>query len=145
MPDAQWLPSSRREYRVLLALLSGASNLSGLTICAAAGMRPGTVHPVLACLEGHGWVASTWRDHGDARPRTRIYHLTARGRYYAMRTLGLEVADPAVPQAADAVDAARAAVQLMCSTGQLLTPLTLARATVEAAAPILAEGMPGER
>ena len=56
--------------------------LYGLEIGAAAGLRSGTVHPILARLEGYGWLASRW-EHVDptteGRPARRYYRLTADG------------------------------------------------------------------
>lgn len=36
--------------------------LYGLEIGGAAGLASGTVHPLLARLEGHGWLESRWED-----------------------------------------------------------------------------------
>lgn len=82
---------TRRTRRVLLVLLTGAGRLSGVAICRAAGVRPGTVRPLLARLEIEGWVASD-REQGAAkgeRPR-RFYQLTRVGRAKALALLGLE-------------------------------------------------------
>jgi DNA-binding PadR family transcriptional regulator len=54
----------------------------GLEIVAATGLRSGTVHPILARLEGMGWVASRWEDvnpRQEGRPARRYYQLTATG------------------------------------------------------------------
>lgn len=54
----------------------------GLEIGSAAGLPSGTVHPILARLEGLGWLESTWEDVDPAaagRPRRRYYRLTAIG------------------------------------------------------------------
>ncbi|MEO3814128.1 helix-turn-helix transcriptional regulator [Sphaerisporangium sp. B11E5] len=54
----------------------------GLEICAAAGLQPGTIHPILARLEGIGWLESRWEDldpHEAKRPRRRYYQLTPDG------------------------------------------------------------------
>jgi DNA-binding PadR family transcriptional regulator len=54
----------------------------GLAIGAATVLPSGTVHPILARLEGLGWVRSEWEDidPSDAgRPRRRHYRLTAAG------------------------------------------------------------------
>jgi PadR family transcriptional regulator PadR len=54
----------------------------GLEICAEAHLPSGTIHPILARLEGLGWVESHWEDidtHAEGRPRRRYYRLTADG------------------------------------------------------------------
>ena len=54
----------------------------GLEIGEAAGLRSGTVHPILARLEGYGWLASRWEDidaSAEGRPARRYYVLTADG------------------------------------------------------------------
>ncbi len=55
---------------------------SGAEIAAASGLRSGTVHPVLARLEGMGWVQSWWEDidaRRSGRPARRCYQLSAEG------------------------------------------------------------------
>lgn len=54
----------------------------GLEICKAAGLPSGTLHPILARLEGCGWLTSHWEDIEPAeggRPRRRYYHLSPEG------------------------------------------------------------------
>jgi DNA-binding PadR family transcriptional regulator len=69
--------------RVLEALLEDPQReLYGLEIGEAAGLRSGTVHPILARLEGYGWLASRWEDidtGAEGRPARRYYALTADG------------------------------------------------------------------
>ena len=82
---------TRKNRRVLLVLLSGATNLSGYPICRAAGTGSGTVYPLLARLEREGWVTSEWGPvFTDDGLRRRFYQLTADGRSEAYRMLGLE-------------------------------------------------------
>ena len=68
---------------VLRALLEEPnSELYGLELCAAAGLPTGTVHPILARLEGMGWLESHWEaidPHEEGRPRRRYYHLSSDG------------------------------------------------------------------
>jgi len=68
---------------VLEALLADAEReLYGLEIGTAAGLRSGTVHPILARLEGLGWLTSRWEDvdaSAEGRPARRYYRLTAEG------------------------------------------------------------------
>ena len=69
--------------RVLEALLAEpAAELYGLEIGSVAGLRSGTVHPILARLESYGWVSSRWEDvdaSAEGRPPRRYYRLTANG------------------------------------------------------------------
>jgi DNA-binding PadR family transcriptional regulator len=54
----------------------------GLEIGELATLRSGTVHPILARLEGVGWLASRWEDidpAAEGRPARRYYRLTADG------------------------------------------------------------------
>jgi len=54
----------------------------GLEIGTVAGLPSGTVHPILARLEGVGWLESRWEDvdPGEAgRPARRYYRLTGAG------------------------------------------------------------------
>ena len=69
--------------RVLEALLDEPGReLYGLEIGTAAGLRSGTVHPILARLEGCGWLTSRWEDvdpSAEGRPPRRYYRLTGDG------------------------------------------------------------------
>ena len=54
----------------------------GYEVGDAAGLASGTVHPILARLEGAGWVESRWEDVDSSevgRPARRYYRLTADG------------------------------------------------------------------
>jgi PadR family transcriptional regulator, regulatory protein PadR len=54
----------------------------GLEIGEVAGLRSGTVHPILARLEAYGWLSSRWEDidaSAEGRPARRYYVLTADG------------------------------------------------------------------
>ncbi len=68
---------------VLRALLADPeAELYGLEIGETAGLASGTVHPILARLEGVGWVTSRWEDIDPAvvgRPARRYYRLTGDG------------------------------------------------------------------
>lgn len=68
---------------VLRALLTEPTHeFYGLQICQAAGLASGTIHPILARLEGLGWVRSRWEDIDpvkEGRPRRRYYRLTEDG------------------------------------------------------------------
>lgn len=68
---------------VLRALLADPTReLYGVEIGAEAGLPSGTIHPILARLEGVHWVESRWEDvdpHAEGRPARRYYRLTASG------------------------------------------------------------------
>jgi PadR family transcriptional regulator, regulatory protein PadR len=68
---------------VLRALLEDpAQEMYGLQICQVAGLPSGTIHPILARLEGIGWLESRWEEtdpHRQGRPRRRYYRLTPDG------------------------------------------------------------------
>ena len=67
-----------------------AEEMYGLEICAAAGLPTGTVHPILARLEGIGWLESEWEQidvHKEGRPRRRYYKLSESGAMRASAAL----------------------------------------------------------
>ena len=79
---------------VLQALLADpGAELYGVEIGAAAGLPSGTVHPILARLEGLGWVKSRWEDISP-----RVAGRPAR-RYYCLTATGAESAESALAQA----------------------------------------------
>ena len=62
----------------------------GGQIGSAAGLPSGTVHPILARLEGLGWLESYWEDvdpRQAGRPARRYYRLTADGANHAPAAL----------------------------------------------------------
>jgi DNA-binding PadR family transcriptional regulator len=64
--------------------------LYGIEIGEAAGLPSGTIHPILARLEGVGWVDSRWEDvdPSDAgRPARRYYRLSPAGAEHAREAL----------------------------------------------------------
>jgi len=68
---------------VLRAMLAEPTReMYGLQICQEAGLPSGTIHHILARLEGIGWLQSYW-EHADpqaeGRPRRRYYKLTEAG------------------------------------------------------------------
>lgn len=66
---------------VLDVLLRGDTELYGLKIARTAGRPTGSVFPILARLEGCGWVSSEWEagDPSDRGPRRRFYELSPDG------------------------------------------------------------------
>jgi DNA-binding PadR family transcriptional regulator len=85
-----WKPS-RRERRVLLALLSGAPNLSGYPLSRTAQVSSFTVYRVLDRLEDRYWVIGEWEAGKPKEERRRFYALTPVGRTAVLRLLKLEV------------------------------------------------------
>ncbi|WP_221176793.1 PadR family transcriptional regulator [Nocardioides pocheonensis] len=62
----------------------------GYDIGESAGLASGTVHPILARLEGLGWLTSRWEDVDSriaGRPSRRYYRLTAEGAHAARDAL----------------------------------------------------------
>src|SRR5947209_10647975 len=76
---------------VLEALLADPSReLYGVEIGEKAELRSGTVHPILARLEGVGWLESRWEEiepRAEGRPPRRSYPLTADGARAAQAAL----------------------------------------------------------
>lgn len=76
---------------VLRALLADHTReMYGLELCAVSGLASGTVHPILARLEGVGWLRSRFEDidpHEQGRPRRRYYRLTSDGAEQARAAL----------------------------------------------------------
>jgi len=68
---------------VLRAMLAeAAQEMYGLQIGQESGLPSGTIHPILARLEGLGWLESRWEDAApqqEGRPRRRYYRLTEDG------------------------------------------------------------------
>jgi len=68
---------------VLRAMLSEPTReMYGLQICQEAGLPSGTIHPILARLEGLGWAESRWEEANpqhEGRPRRRYYRFTRDG------------------------------------------------------------------
>jgi PadR family transcriptional regulator PadR len=62
----------------------------GLELGSALGLPSGTIHPILARLEGVGWLASGWEDVDPSvagRPARRYYRLTSQGQAAAAQAL----------------------------------------------------------
>lgn len=63
-------------------LLDPGQEMYGVEIGSAAALPSGTVHPILARLEGLGWLESRWEDvdpSEEGRPARRYYRLTPTG------------------------------------------------------------------
>lgn len=65
----------------------------GLAIARETGLKTGTLHPILARLQGAGWLTSAWEDPADhedqGRPRRRYYRLTKDGEVAARRAVAV--------------------------------------------------------
>lgn len=96
MAEEPFRHAGRRARRVLLALLSGAGNLSGYDLGRVAQAGSGAVYPVLDRLEAAGWVTAGWDPEETPNGgRRRYYALTPYGRVRVMGVLGLT--DPPPP------------------------------------------------
>lgn len=82
---------SRRDRRVLLALLTDATNLSATTLAVTAQVSPWRVFQIIDRLEDANVVVTAREElsPGDIRPPRRYYRLTAQGRAWAHEALAL--------------------------------------------------------
>lgn len=87
---------------VLHTLLADpAAELYGVEIGDAAGLPSGTVHPILARMEGLGWVTSRWEDIDpsvEGRPARRYYRIAADGEAAARTALAGAYQSRRIPQ-----------------------------------------------
>jgi PadR family transcriptional regulator PadR len=78
---------TRQTERVLAAFLrEPARRRYGLEIGKAAGLKSGTLYPILARLEAAGWVVSEWEQidaSAEGRRPRRYYRLTGEGKRFA--------------------------------------------------------------
>ena len=76
---------------VLRALLDDAeAERYGAELGAMSGLASGTIHPILARLEGVGWLESRWEDvdpSAAGRPPRRYYRLTGVGISHAQAAI----------------------------------------------------------
>lgn len=82
------ITATRPMRRVLLALLTDATNLTGLTIAQLTGLSSGQVYVCLDQLDLAGWITGTWENTPPSR--RRFYQLTQPGREHAYNLLGLD-------------------------------------------------------
>ena len=76
--------------QLVLQALIEADEAYGAQLGAQTRLPSGTVHPILARLEGLDWVRSRWEDIDPAtegRPARRYYRLTTEGRDQARAAL----------------------------------------------------------
>src|SRR4029077_1004554 len=74
-----------------LLLEDPTRELYGVEIGDGTGLPSGTVHPILARLEGRGWLDSRWEEIDPTvagRPARRYYRLTADGVEAARQGVG---------------------------------------------------------
>ena len=72
----------------------------GVEIGAEAGLPSGTIHPILARLEGVGWLTSRWEEidpRVEGRPARRYYELTHDGLALARAALARAYSATALP------------------------------------------------
>ena len=66
-----------------LALEDPGREWYGLQMIEATGLPAGTIYPIIARLERHGWLESRWEDpaehEAEGRPRRRYYQFTSDG------------------------------------------------------------------
>lgn len=79
---------TRTTRRVLEAFLADATgDHYGYDIMLGAGIKSGSLYPILARLEEAGWVESEWETvepSAEGRPRRRYYRLTPSGTAFAV-------------------------------------------------------------
>lgn len=67
----------------LFSLDENKDGLHGYDIMQMTGVKPGTLYPMLARLEGQGLMAAHWAPSAETgRPPRHIYQLTAKGRVF---------------------------------------------------------------
>lgn len=77
-----------------LALQDPGREWYGLQMIEATGLPAGTIYPIIARLERHGWLESRWEDPAEhvaaGRPRRRYYRFTPDGLEWAEAVVGAE-------------------------------------------------------
>ncbi|WP_088311259.1 PadR family transcriptional regulator [Novosphingobium sp. B 225] len=86
--------------RVLAALAEAGADWShGYDLCRSAGVKSGTLYPLLIRLEAQGQLEAEWQAPVEpGRPPRHVYRLTARGRALAADHPPLDQAAPTAPQ-----------------------------------------------
>lgn len=106
---------------VIRAMLAEpAQEMYGLEICRAADLPSGTIHPILARLEGCGWLESRWED----KPPDEAVGGKPRKRYYRLSPGGAERARAALEKVHIPVPAAKPAPRPEPATKPQLIPRT---------------------
>lgn len=83
--------------RAVLAILAEASPgwSHGYDLCRAAGLKSGTLYPLLIRLEGQGHLEAEWLPAESGRPPRHAYRLTAAGHRLAAENPPLKAHAPA--------------------------------------------------
>ncbi len=90
--------------RVLAALAAAGADWShGYDLCRSAGVKSGTLYPLLIRLEAQGQLEAEWQAPAEpGRPPRHAYRLTASGLALALTHPPLDQAVPTAPEAARA-------------------------------------------
>jgi DNA-binding PadR family transcriptional regulator len=75
-------PTLTKQTMLVLSILvqSADAAVAGSTIAAKSRLASGSLYPILIRLEQAGWITSEWeRDDHSAKPRRRLYSITALG------------------------------------------------------------------
>jgi DNA-binding PadR family transcriptional regulator len=79
-------PVARRVLALLLDADGGWSH--GYELSRLAGIKSGTLYPLLVRLEQQGWLEATWLEPANpGRPPRHAYRLTAKGRVWAANSI----------------------------------------------------------
>lgn len=75
---------SRATRSALISLLDAPQGMHGYEIMQLAGIKPGTLYPMLARLEDQDMLTSHWQETGvEGRPPRHVYRLTQAGKAFA--------------------------------------------------------------
>ncbi len=79
--------------RSVLAALAeaGAGGSYGYDLCRRAGVKSGTLYPLLIRLEGQGHLEAEWLVAEPGRPPRHVYRLTSTGRVLAQQNPPVDV------------------------------------------------------
>ena len=81
---------------VLTALLESPEGAHGYDLSQRAGVKSGTLYPLLIRLEGEGWLQAEWRPAPEpGRPPRHVYRLTAEGCRQATGANAVQQTSPA--------------------------------------------------
>ena len=76
--------ASKATRLTLISLLDAPQGMYGYEIMQTAGIKPGTLYPMLARLEDQSFLDSHWQEASvEGRPPRHIYSLTEAGRRLA--------------------------------------------------------------
>lgn len=81
--------------RVLRLLVNSETPVWGLQLMRQTGLPSGTIYPMLARLEGYGWIEATWDIEAGPGPRRHLYSITGKGRDAVAQMLAERAVRPA--------------------------------------------------